>query len=69
MTFSEPGVAVSSPVPGIPSGSVIVVEAVASPRPGLLVVWVPWTVFVPAITVWTLVIGMLFTPVVRTPAL
>ena len=52
--------------PGVPLGSVIVVLAVPV---WSFVVWVPSTVFVPAITEWMLVTGMLFVPVVRTPAL
>ena len=50
----------------VPSGSVIAVVAVVAT---LLVVWLPSTVFVPAITVWMLVTGMTLVPVVRTPAL
>ena len=65
MTLNEPSVPVSSPVPGEPSGSLIVVEIDVDT---VLVFCVPSTVFVPSIVVTTLV-GIVFGPTVSRPRL
>lgn len=63
--LAVPGVAVSSPVLGVPSESVIVVEIVES---ALLVGWEPWAVLAASITECR-VAGIEFGPALSRPRL
>ena len=65
MTLNAPSVAVSSPVPGSPLGSLIVVVTEVE---AVFVSWVPSSVLVPSIRVLT-VAGIVFGPIVSRPRL